>query len=186
MEIKKEREEVAVVLDFLPNGYPDDTRPSHRKTPIVQAIGKKNFTLLELVPKKGVFLQPSQEVYIGEGKREEIHHINGAVSFEKLTHSAKQELDFVVTDLVNKNQQPFIDFFNNAGPISTRRHMLELIPGVGKKHMWEILDERKGEPFKSFEDIASRVKLISDPKKGVIKRILMELKGEDKRKIFVR
>ncbi|MBD3259053.1 DUF655 domain-containing protein [Candidatus Woesearchaeota archaeon] len=186
MEQKKSREEKAIVLDFLPNGYAFDNRPSHRKTPIVQALGKIHFTLLELVPKKGVFLQPYEEVYIGEGKREQIHHINGALSMEKLTHSARQELDFVIKDIVEKNQGPFILFFNQAGPLSTRRHMLELIPGVGKKHMWEILEERKKEEFKSFEDIKKRVKLMPDPEKGIIKRIKLELEGADKRRIFVR
>ncbi|MBW3012648.1 DUF655 domain-containing protein [Candidatus Woesearchaeota archaeon] len=186
MEQKKTKEENAIVLDFLPNGYPFDSRPSHRKTPIVQALGKIHFTLLELVPKKGVFLQPYEIVYIGEGKRDQIHHINGALSMDKLTHSARQELDFVIKDIVEKNQEPFIVFFNQAGPLSTRRHMLELIPGVGKKHMWEILEERKKEPFKSFDDIKKRVKLMPDPEKGIIKRIKMELEGTDKRKIFVR
>ena len=65
-----EKEEYAVILDFLPNGLPMDTRPSHRKSAIAQAMGKSRFTLLELVPKKEVFLNPNEEVYIGEGKRE--------------------------------------------------------------------------------------------------------------------
>ena len=63
----RSKEEVAIVLDFLPNGYPFDKRPSHRKTAIAQALGKEHFVLLELVPKKDVFLQPYEEVYIGEG-----------------------------------------------------------------------------------------------------------------------
>ena len=71
------KEEYAIVLDFLPNGYPFDTRPMHKKTPVAQAIGKLHFILLELVPKKGQFLQPFQEVYMGEGKRDQIHHIVG-------------------------------------------------------------------------------------------------------------
>ena len=66
---QREKEEEAIVLDFLPNGYPFDNRPSHIKTPVVQAIGKKRFSMLELCPKKGIFLQPNDEVYIGEGKR---------------------------------------------------------------------------------------------------------------------
>ena len=183
---QKEKEEIAIILDFLPNGYAMDNRPSHKKTAIAQAIGKKNFTILELVPKKGVFLQPYQEVYIGEGKRDQIHHINGALPIEKLTSSARQDLDFVIKDLVEKDQSPFIAFFNKAGPLSTRRHMLEMIPGIGKKHMWEIIEKRELEPFKSFEDIKKRVKLMPDPEKGIIKRILMELAGEDKRKLFVK
>ncbi len=186
MERRQTREESAIVLDFLPNGYPFDTRPSHRKTAIVQALGKIHFSLLELVPKKGIFLQPYEEVYIGEGKREKIHHINGTVPIDKLTHSARQELDFVIKDLVGKNPQQFVKFFNIAGPLSTRRHMLELLPGVGKKHMWEIIEERKKSPFTSFEDIKKRVKLMPDPEKGIIRRIRLEIEGEEKRKIFVK
>ena len=77
-------------------------------------------------------------------------------------------------------------FFNNAGPISTRMHQMELIPGIGKKHMWEIIETRREKPFESFEDLKERVKLIPDPKKAVIKRILDELDNKDKYKIFVR
>ena len=44
------KEEHVIVLDFLPNGYPFDTRPLHLKTAIAQAIGKKHLVLLELVP----------------------------------------------------------------------------------------------------------------------------------------
>ena len=76
---KPAKEENAIVLDFLPNGYPFDTRPMHMKTPIAQAIGKEHFVLLELVPKKGIGLQPAEEVYMGEGKREKIHHVVGKI-----------------------------------------------------------------------------------------------------------
>src|SRR3989344_6555806 len=186
MEFQNEKEEVVIVLDFLPNGYLDDPRPSHKKTPIAQAVGKKYFTLLEIVPKKGVFLQPHQELYIGEGKREEVNHISAHIPIERLTSGARKELEYVVKELVEQHPEQFIKFFNEAGPLSTRRHMLELIPGVGKKHMWEILEERKKETFKSFDDIKKRVKLMPDPEKSVIKRIILELEGTEKRKLFVR
>ena len=174
MEQKRPREEHAIILDFLPNGYPFDKTPSHRKTPIAQAIGTSFFTLLELVPKKEVHLQPHQEVYIGEGKREDIHHINGKLPVNRLTGTAKSEMEFVINDLITKNEATFIDFFNKSQPLSTRMHQLELLPGLGKKHMWEIVEERRGEPFKSFEDLQKRVKLMPDPKKTVIRRILEE------------
>ena len=179
------KEENAIVLDFLPNGYPFDTRALHRKDAIVIALGKIHFTLLELVPKKGITLQPGEEIYIGEGKRDKVHHIIGRIPMDKLTETAKGELEFVVKDLVNKNKQKFIDFFNNAGAISTRRHQIELIPGIGKKHMWEILEQRKEKPFESFEDIKTRVKLMPDPEKAIIKRILIEIQGEDKYRLFI-
>ncbi len=179
------KEEEAIVLDFLPNGYLSDTRPSHMKTPIVQAIGKENFTLLELVPKKGIFLQPHEEVYIGEAKRDKIHHINGKIDYFKLTQTAKSELEHAVISLIDRHEAKFVDFFNNAQPLSTRMHVIELLPGVGKKHMWEIVEERRGEPFKNFEDIKKRVKLMPEPKKVIQKRIMQEITCDEKHLLFV-
>lgn len=178
------KEEEAIVLDFLPNGYPFDSRPAHLKTAICQAVGKNRFILLELVPKKGIFLQPYEDVYIGDGKREKIHHINGKLNFEKLTSTAGKELNYVIKELVEKDQQKYIDFFNKAQPMTTRMHQLELLPGLGKKHMWEIIEEREDNPFKSFEDIKKRVKLMPDPEKAIIKRIINEVQGKEKYKIF--
>jgi len=179
------REETAIVLDFLPHGYPFDNRPSHRKTAIVQAIGKEHFVLLELVPKKDVFLQPLEEVYIGEGKRDHIHHIIGKLAVERLTATAKTELDLVVADLVKDSEKRFLQFFNKAQPLTTRMHQLELLPGLGKKHMWEIIEKREDRDFESFNDIKSRVKLMPDPKKAILKRIMAEIAGKEKHRIFV-
>lgn len=179
------KEEYAIVLDFLPNGYPFDNRPSFKKTPIAQALGTKKFSLLELVPKKEIFLQLHEEVYIGEGKRDKIHHIIGKITSEKLTSTAGEELKHIVKETVEKDEKRFVEFFNTAQPLTTRMHQLELLPGLGNKHMWEILEERKGQPFLSFEDIKKRVKLMPDPKTAVIKRILLELSGKEKHFLFV-
>jgi putative nucleotide binding protein len=179
-----EKEENVVVLDFLPNGYPFDSRPAHMKTAIGQALGKNKFVLLELVPKKGVFLQPYEEVYIGEGKRDKVHHINGKIPFDKLTSTARNEIKFVIKEIVEKDSKNFIEFFNKAQPLTTRMHQLELLPGLGKKHMWQILEERDIKPFESFDDIKKRVKLMPDPENSIIKRILKEVQGEEKHRLF--
>ncbi len=181
-----EKEDYVIILDFLPNGYPFDTRPMHRKTAVAQAISTKNFTLLEVIPKKGISLQPHEVVYIGEGKREKVHHVAGRIPGSKLTQTAKGEMEFVVKKLVEENQERFVEFFNKSGPISTRRHQIELLPGIGKKHMWEIIEQRKDKPFESFEEIKKRISLIPDPMKAIIKRIIMEVNEEDKYRIFVR
>ncbi|MBT7148740.1 DUF655 domain-containing protein, partial [Candidatus Woesearchaeota archaeon] len=97
---RQAKEEKAIVLDFLQYGYPSDTRPAHIKTAIVQAIGTEHFSILELVPKKGIFLQPNQEVYMGEGKRDDIHHISGRINFFKLTQTAKLNLEETLKNLV--------------------------------------------------------------------------------------
>ncbi|MBI3035292.1 DUF655 domain-containing protein [Candidatus Woesearchaeota archaeon] len=179
------KEETAIVLDFLPNGYPYDDRPMYMKTPIAQAIGKEHFVLLELVPKKGIHLQSFEEVYIGDGKRDKIHHIVGKMALAKLTATAKSELEFVIKDIIKKNEKRFVDFFSRAQPLSTRMHQLELLPGLGKKHMWQIIEAREEKPFESLSDLKSRVKLMPDPEKAVIRRILQELEGTEKHKIFV-
>jgi len=184
-KMERTKEENVIVLDFLPNGYPLDDRPMYMKTPIAQALGKEHFVLLELVPKKGIHLQLFEEVYIGEGKRDKIHHIVGKISLSKLTRTAQSELEFAVRDIIKKNEKRFVDFFNNARPLSTRMHQIDLLPGVGKKHMWEIINARDEKPFENFEDLKKRVRLIPDPGKLIVKRILLELEGEEKHKLFV-
>lgn len=185
MKMENQKEEYAIVLDFLPYGYPFDSRPTYIKTAIAQALGQNRFVLLELVPKKDIHLQPHALVYIGEGKRDDIHHILGKLPVEKLTETAKNEMEYIVKDIVNKNEKRFIDFYNKAQPLSTRMHQLELLPGLGKKHMWEIIEARKEKPFESFDDLKKRVKLMPDPKKAIIKRIFAEINGKEKHRIFV-
>jgi putative nucleotide binding protein len=185
MDKQHSKEEIVIVLDFLQNGYSFDERPMYMKTPIAQAIGKQHFVLLELVPKKGVHLQPYKEVYIGEGKRDDIHHIVGKLPLTRLTATAKSELEFVIKDLVKKQEARFVDFFNRSQPLSTRMHQLELLPGLGKKHMWQIVETRDEKAFETFADIKSRVHLMPDPEKLIVKRILSELEGKEKHNIFV-
>ena len=180
------KEEHAIILDYLPHGYPMDRRPLHLKTSIAQAIGKNSLVLLELVPKKEAFLQPHEEVYIGEGKRDKIHHIVSRITPDKLTETAKTELNFIIEEIVTNEQGRFVKFFNEAGPLNTRMHQLELLPGIGKRHMLAIIAAREEKLFENFEDVRNRVKLLPDPEKAVMKRILLELGGNEKHYLFVR
>ena len=182
LQQKTIREDKAIVLDYLQHGYPFEE--GAMKTPIVQALGITHLTLLELIPKKGIFLQPHQEVYIGEGKRDDIHHIKGRILTSKLTETAKSELQHALDKVVSGDEKKFIEFFNKAQPLTMRMHQLELLPGVGKKNMWEVLEARKSRPFESFDDLKSRVKLLPDPRLAVVKRIISELEGHEKYRIF--
>ena len=180
------KEEYAIILDFLLNGYASDRRPFHIKTPIAQALGKETLVLLELVPKKDIFLQPHEPVYIGDGKRDKVHHIAGRIGTSKLTETAKSELNYIIEELVKNNEVRFVEFYNKAGPINTRMHQLELLPGIGKRHMLSILEAREEKPFENFEDMKKRVPLLPDPEKAIIKRVLLELDGIEKHYLFVR
>lgn len=181
----KKFEEYAYVLDFLPRGYPDDNRPLFRKEPIVQAVGDTYFTLLELVPRKGARFEPHEAIFIGRDRRDKIEQVKRRISYEVLTATARSELPSIIEKLVAKSEQRFVDFFNKARPLTTRMHSLELLPGIGKKLMWEMLGERQKMPFTSFQDIADRTH-IRTPKDTIVKRVLSELAREDKYSLFTR
>ncbi|MHC1635502.1 MAG: DUF655 domain-containing protein [Candidatus Methanospirareceae archaeon] len=183
---KGEREVYARVLDYLPYGYPEDTRPVYQKKPIVLAIGEDRFTLLELTPKKGKMPRAHERVYIGEGEREVIDHVNKRLKYDDLTPTAKVELPYVLEEIVKDKEEKFVQIYNKAGPITPRLHTLDLLPGIGKKLMWAILEERKKGAFFSFEDLTKRVKGLHHPEKIIARRIEEELKNESsKYKIFI-
>ncbi len=83
------------------------------------------------------------------------------------------------------DEKRFLSFFNEAYPITTRLHMLELLPGIGKKLMWGIIDEKKKGKFASFKDLVDRVKGLHAPEKLIANRVMEELKDESiKYRIF--
>ena len=177
-----EKEEYAIILDFLPYGY-----PLEKKTfPLAQAIGVKNLTLLQLVPRRGVSLQPKEKVYIGEGKRDKIYYIEGRLPREKLTENAKFQLQDLVKIIVEEREKEFIDFFNKAEAINTRVHQIELLPGFGKKHTAEILEAREEKAFENFDDIKKRLPSLPNPRKAIEKRILEELTEMQRHNLFTK
>jgi len=176
-----DKEEYAVVLDYLPYGYPLEKR----MMPIAQALGLSNLTLLQLVPRRGVKLELKEKVYIGEGKRDKIYYILGRLPREKLTETAKLQLQEFIVKTIEEQEKKFVDFFNKADPINTRLHQLELLPGFGRKHTDAILKERKIKPFESFQDIKKRIPNLPDPKKAVEKRLIQELENIERHNLFV-
>ena len=182
---KEKLEDYAYVLDFLPYGHPDDKRPLHKREPLAQVVGEKFFTLLEVSVKKDKNPLVGDRVYIGKDlmQRDVVNKIKRRLRYEELTATAKSELPYVLEQMVKQQEDRFVEFFNKAESITTKLHQLELLPGIGKKTMWAIIEERKKEPFKSFEDIAKRIKI--DPVKCVIQRIIYELQNPDtKYKLF--
>ncbi|MFQ5975624.1 MAG: DUF655 domain-containing protein [Candidatus Hydrothermarchaeales archaeon] len=170
-------EEYAIILDYLPTGHSEDERPIYKREPVAYGVGDKYLSLLELIPKKDVELDPGERVYIGKDDRDKIDYVKRRVEYDDLTAAAISELPYVVEKIVEKEEKRFVDFFNQSRPISTRYHQIELLPGIGNRLMWEILDERKKKPFESFKDISNRVKAIHDPGHMIVKRIVLELEG---------
>lgn len=182
--MEKRYEKHAYVLDFLPHGRPG-ARPGYRAGALVQVVGDEYFTLLEAIAKEGVVLKSFDRVYVGKDARDKITYIIGRIGYDELTSSAKMELAAVLEKIVLNRESWFINFFNTAQAITPRMHALELIPGIGKKYMWQILDERDKQPFKNFEDLQQRANM-PNPAKLIAKRILEELAGESKHRLFTR
>jgi len=176
-----DKEEHAIVLDYLPYGYPLE----NKMMPVAQAIGMKNFTLLQLVPRRGMKLEVDEKVYIGEGKRDKIYYILGKLHENKLTETAKMQLQEFIKKFIEENGIVIIEFFNSAEAINTRLHQFELLPGFGKKHTESILGERNKKPFASLEDLKKRVTNLPDPAKAVEKRFWDEVMGKEKYYLFI-
>ena len=175
------KDDYVVVLDFLPRGKPMDRKVE----PIAQVIGDKFFNLLEVVVKDGVALKTGERLYIGPDKRDIVKYIRSRISYKELTNFSRSEMENVIRDIMSKDEKRFVNFFNTAGPITTRLHSLELLPGIGKKHMWSVINARKTKLFESFDDLRQRVDMLPDPRKIVIRRILDEFEGKDRYRFFV-
>jgi putative nucleotide binding protein len=185
---EKRYEEYAYVLDFLPHGRPGVRpvgRAGYRAGALVQLMGEEFFTLLEALVKDGAMLRPHDRVYVGKESREEITYIIGRIGYEELTVAAKMELPAVISRVVLSRENWFVNFFNNARAITPRMHALELIPGIGKKYMWQVINEREKRPFESYDDLQKRTELPS-PVKLVTKRVIEELSGDSKYRLFTR
>ncbi|MFO7677050.1 MAG: DUF655 domain-containing protein [Thermoplasmatota archaeon] len=180
-------EDYVYVLDYLPKGRGDV--PSFKRKPIVYALGENQFTFLELIPKQNTNFTIGERIYVGRDsqKRKKIEKIKGRVNFEELTSTCHGELPYVILDVVNNLEQRYVQFFNEASAISTRFHVLELLPGLGKKMMHEILDERKKKPFTSFKEMQERIDFLRAPDKLIANRIELELTDPtQKYRIFTR
>ena len=175
------KDDYAIVLDYLPYGYPLEGKMK----PLVQAVGEDHLALLELSPVRGASFAQGEKVYIGPDKRDKVYYIVGRLSKDKLTETAKAELEKYVEKYVGERQKKFVDFFNSSQAINTRLHMIELLPGFGRKHTECILKAREEKSFESFEDLKERVPNVPNPAKAIEKRIIEEILNAPRNMIFV-
>jgi putative nucleotide binding protein len=114
-----------------------------------------------------------------------IDHVRRRIGYEELTASARTELAEALAQIVRADPTKYLRFFNESPSVSRRFHLLELLPGIGKKTMQAIVEERRRSPFASFQDIEARLHLKS-PEMLIVARIEQELSGgEDKYRLFV-
>ena len=178
-------ENYAYILDYLPNGRQTE-RGFHRE-PLALAIGEDELKLFELVPRANAKLTAGARIPLvpTDGVPPPIDHVRRRIGYDELTVSGRSDLPATLEKIVKANAARYLRFFNESPAVSRRFHLLELLPGIGKKTMQQIVDERKRAPFASFEDLEQRLHLKS-PEKLVVGRIEQELSGvEDKYRLFV-
>ncbi len=176
--IKKSRD--LIILDVLKHGHPEEDKPSWTKIPIAQVFTFPDFVLYEVKINK----KPNLELLPEEKNTYEdflIHNKLGEVlkkiDYDDLTSTSKALIQPILEKEILNYEEEFINFFNNSTSITPRMHALKLLPGIGKKHMWEIIEARERQKFVTFQDIADRTS-ISNPIKQIALRIIKELKRE--------
>ena len=181
----KKYEEYAYVLDELPHGRPGASRPTYHARGIIQIVGDTYFTLLEAAPRKEATFTIRERIYVGKEGRAKVSHILGRITYDELTSAAKAELPGIVEAIIRSDEKRFISFFNTSQPVTPRMHSMELVPGIGKRLMWQIIEQRERQPFMGLEDLQNRVNL-PDPAKLLARRVLKELSEDEKYLLFTR
>ncbi|MDQ5859678.1 MAG: DUF655 domain-containing protein [Thermoproteota archaeon] len=176
-------EEYAYVLDFTPRGKSITVRG--REGVIIQALGEERLTLLELLGIQNATVEIGERLYIGREGREKVSSVLGRLEYTAISQAAKNELANIIEKVVVANEKRFVNYINNAQPITPRIHALELIPGIGKTYMMTIIKERDKKKFENFSDLQTRVGL-RDPAKLISKRIIEEIMGQARMNLFVR
>ena len=99
------------------------------------------------------------------------------IDYQDLTATSKSLIQSILEAEVLNFEEQFINFYNNSTSITPRMHSLKLLPGIGQKHMWEIIEARQRQKFVTFKDIADRTS-VAHPEKQVALRIIKELQRE--------
>ena len=176
-------EEYAYVLDFNPRGKSTTVRG--REGIILTAIGEDRLTLLEILGAPNSSFDVGEKIFIGKEGRTKVLSVLGKMDYNKLSSAAQAELSGVVDKIVTENEKKFVDYLNNAQPLTPRIHALELIPGIGKTYMKAILEERDKKKFENFKDLQERIGF-KEPKNQITKRIMEEITGETRLNLFVK
>ena len=134
-------EEYAYVLDFISRGKSSTVRG--REGIIVTAIGEDRLTLLEVLGIPNSTFDIGEKIYIGKEGRTKVLSVLGKMDYDKISSSAQSELPIVVENIVTVNESKFVDYLNNARPLTPENSC----PRVDSRN-WKDLHEnnvgRKG------------------------------------------
>ena len=176
-------EEYAYVLDFDTRGKSQTVRG--RDGIILSAIGEQRLVLLEILGAEDSSFEIGEKIFIGKEGRTKVESVLGKLDYTKISSNAQNELPNIIDKIVITNEEYFVDYINNAQPVTPRKHSLELIPGVGKTYLKIILDQISKKKFTDYNDLENRAGL-KEPVKHLTKRIMEEITGQTQFHLFVK
>ena len=135
---EKRYEEYAYVLDFMPKARSKIVK--NREGPIVQVVGEKYCTLLELLAFDDASFKIGERIYVGKEKRDKISAVLGKLSADDLTERARESLrnKNIPAQIINKRIKYFQNLIEN-----------ELFP-------WHKLGSKPGSVF-PFDKLCERL-----------------------------
>ncbi len=176
-------EEYAYVLDFCSMAKSKTVRG--REGIIITALGEERLTLLEILGAEDSIFDIGEKIYIGKEGRTKVQSVLGKLDYKQISGSSQSEIDNVVKTIVTNNEERFVDYINNAQPLTPRKHSLELIPGIGKTYLKLIIEQINKQKFLNYKDMEERAGL-KEPVNHLSKRIIEEISGETQFRLFVK
>ena len=176
-------EEYAYVLDFCSMAKSKTVRG--RDGIIITALGEERLTLLEILGVEDSIFEIGEKIYIGKEGRTKVQSVLGKLDYKQISGSSQSEIDNVVKTIVTNNEERFVDYINNAQPLTPRKHSLELIPGIGKTYLKLIIEQINKQKFLNYKDMEERAGL-KEPVNHLSKRIIEEISGETQFRLFVK
>jgi putative nucleotide binding protein len=169
------------VIDFYPQGKSLSHRRFEDYNPLVVVVTVEKFHFFDVVLTVGSNYSIGEDLLLSPRNRNILRIIQ--IRYNQLSSSALNNLPTMVRKIVEASESRYINFLNKAHPLTSQMHQLQLLPGIGQKRLWAILEARKSNPFSSFSDFSTRTN-ISDPMSIFTKRILLELKNSPKYYLF--
>ncbi|MFW9906623.1 MAG: DUF655 domain-containing protein [Candidatus Thorarchaeota archaeon] len=168
------------IIDYYPQGK-SLSRRSEDYNPLVVVITVEKFHFYDVILTVGSKYSIGEDLLLSPRNRNILRLIQ--VRYNQLSSSALSNLPTIIRKIVIVSESHYINFLNKAHPLTSQMHQLQLLPGIGQKRLWMILEARKSNPFSSFSDFSTRTN-ISDPMSIFTNRILLELEDSPKYYLF--
>ncbi|UCG00579.1 MAG: DUF655 domain-containing protein [Candidatus Heimdallarchaeota archaeon] len=170
------------VIDFYPQGKSLSHRRFEDYNPLAVVVTAENFQFYDVILAMGSRFSVGEDLLLSPRNRSILRLVQ--IRYNQLSSSAQDNLPAIIKKIVMYFEARYIKFLNQAHPLTSQMHQLQLLPGIGQKRIWSILEARKTNFFSSFDDFSKRTN-ISDPVSIFTNRILLEIEESPKYYLFM-